>query len=271
MNKLIILEKSGFSLVEVLIALAVLGIFIFPISGMFTVAIRTSEASRISIEAYSVANKVIEAMQDDDGISPVEGEPLGVGEYASYGIKNDYEVTKTIRISENQAMESFVDFESLNQNGTLLTIDASADGQLVFTNAMLQEMGYSPAFEPDFADVTISFDDSSVISGSTIIASNNFDYIRIIGGSSRLKLVLENASKTDKTLYVFNSGEGGSFSVDTALKSTGKWISYDNFSSLEKNETGSVAIADITVKVRHKATNKEFEVNTKRVFYKYGN
>ena len=265
-----IYAKSGFTLVEDLIAIAVLGIFIIPISGMFITSLKVSESSRISIEAYSIANKVIEGMSDEICI-PSDNSPISVAEYAKYNIKNEYDVKRSIQISKNATIGNFVDLKALNANGTLLTIDASVDEKIGFPNAMLQQLTYSPAFSPNVAGLTISFDNSTVKNGNTIIANKNFDYILIIGGNSNLKLTLENTSSANKTLYLSNITQGATFSINAVVTSSGQWISYDNLSTTEANSSGSVATANITISARHIPTNKEYTVSTERVFYKYQN
>ena len=266
-----IYSNSGFTLVEVLIAIAILGVFIIPISGMFTTSLKVSESSRISIEAYSIANKVIEGMSDDEICIPSDNSPISANEYAKYNIKSEYDVKRSIQISQNATMGSFIDLKTLNTNGTLLTIDASVDGKLDFTNGLLGQLTYSPAFSPNVAGLTISFDNSTVKNGNTIIANKKFDYVLIIGGNSNLKLTLENTSNVNKTLYLSNIKQGGTFSINTVVTSSGQWISYDNLSTTEANSAGSVATANITMSVRHIPTDKEYSTTTERVFYKYQN
>lgn len=266
-----ICAKAGFTLVEVLIAIAVLGIFVIPISSMFITSLRVSESSRISIEAYAVANKVIEGMSDDEICIPSDNSPISTDEYIKYNIKSEYDVRRSINITPNNAMGSFVDLKALNANGTLLTIDASVDGKIVFTNAMLGALTYTSALSPDVAGLTISFDNSTVKNGNTIIENSSFDNILIIGGNSRLKLTLENASKTNKTLYLSNVTKDGTFSINTVVTSSGQWTSYDNLSSTGANSPGSVATASIKMSVRHIPTNTEYTTTTDRVFYKYQN
>ena len=268
MNRLIF-NRAGFSLVEVLIAIAILGVFIIPVSGMLTSSLKVSESSRASIEAYAIANKVIEAMGNDELFLESQNAPLSASEYQKHGIKNIYEVTRTVAIEKNDIMDSFADLAHLEANNTLLIIDASVEGRLDFPNISAPPLTYSPEFKPDVARVHIRFDNSSVKSGETNIAIQNFDHVKVIGGDANLILTLENSTSDDKALYVSNLKTDGAFSINTVVTSSGNWTSYDNMASAEANRAGSVATANITISVRHKPTDRKFTVTTKRVFYKY--
>jgi|GEM_PF-2436928 len=273
MNR-VINNNSGFSLVEVLVAIALLGIFVLPVTGMFTASLRASESSRISAEAYSIANRVIESMDESEMCIPCQNEALSPDDYTLYDINSDYEVKKSITITDNAKMESFADLEKLSENGELLVVDASEDGTIKLTNAIVSQVYYEPAFAPDKAEVSIIFEDDKITynnttSANTLIAQRNLDNVKVIGGSSNLNLILNNLSSSDKNLYAVNAPSNSLFSYKTVVSSPAKWELYDNFDEGDKNETGNVAEADITISVRHISTDKEYSVNTKRVVYKY--
>jgi len=263
MNR-IMQSKKGSSLVEVLIAIAVLGVFIIPISGMFISSLKTSENSNASVEAYSIANRIIEGIGEDEIYTPYESIEFSDEEYTRFGIrKNAYQVKKTIEISENSAMDSF------QSNGEeVLVIDTSVDGEINFLNALMQKITYTPS-STETVTITMKFDDMSVKNGNVIIYDKNFDYVKVIGGNSNLKLVLENYSATDKTLYLLDMPLNSNFSIEMIAKSKARWINYDNLQSTEKNGAGNVAIANLIITVKHIPSNTDYVVESKKVFYRY--
>ncbi|OQB15540.1 MAG: hypothetical protein BWY15_00252 [Firmicutes bacterium ADurb.Bin193] len=261
--------RKGFTLVEVLIAIAVLGVFVVPITGMFISSVKGGETSGTAIEGYAIANRIIEAMSDEEIAVPRVNEPILESEYVLYNISKAFEVKRTVEIIEGDVMESFGDLQKLEADGLLFTIDAGTDGVLVFTNALVDQLNYPVSIPPDKTEIVIEFKPEGIITGSTTLADVDFRHIRVIGGQGNVKLILQNKAANDKTVYITDVEQGGPVSVEMSAESPGVWTIYNNMVGGEDNRTGSVATSDITISVRHIATNKEYKVNSKRVFYRY--
>lgn len=273
MNK-IMRGESGFTLVEVLVALAILAVFAIPIMGMFASSLSASKTSFSSTQAYTSANKIIEDMNDNQLFTNCTDVLIDDSEYSKYNInKNDFEVRKTVRPpTENNetVMESGIEPMELDEHKMLLTIDASIEGQLSFPDSarptVYLDFGVTEK-RIKFADALDSSDESD--DDAILINDPDIYYIKIIYGESDFRLILDNKYDTDKVLYLINNYEQTDFKVDTIASSKGEWRIYEKSQDMSIDPSGSVSEAIITIKVTDRHTKREYSVTSSRVFYKY--
>lgn len=266
MNK-IMRSNSGFTLAEVLVALAILGLFIFPISGLFVSSLKANQNAGVEDQVDAIANKTLETMIADGIYTSCVDQDLSNTEYDLYQIdKTEYQVKKTIVVTDKVFMDNQIPSIDQTDGKKLLTIDASLDGQISFPNSAIPTISYISSAEE--TTKVIYFDD--ITADNEMHINDDFIYyVNVIGGSSKLKLVLVNGLNTAKILYLSNIPDDGYFSVNTVMSGRGPWQIYNNVDDVQKINAGSIAIADIKIDVKHIPSGRDYSVSTSRVYYKY--
>jgi prepilin-type N-terminal cleavage/methylation domain-containing protein len=135
-------NQAGFTLLEVIISLAILGIVVFPISSIFTGSARQSQKSKERLQANHTAQKYMEFLKSKKGkeIDQYIGtldtipEPVKDGEtgfnvryYAMYlkdGDANKYEIYEENRETEYD-LEIILNNISTKINGKNINVDSN--------------------------------------------------------------------------------------------------------------------------------------------------
>ncbi|MBF8982641.1 type II secretion system protein [Lutibacter sp. B2] len=135
-------NKKGFTLIEIIVSIAILGIIIVPISSLFVTSVRMNKQSEEMMMASQKAQQIIEALRSDEKLKADPNEELKVDpnedkslNYEGYKISNeqsneDKEYYAIITLEEDEEYKAktyYFDGEKRRKDPNIPTIDTSID------------------------------------------------------------------------------------------------------------------------------------------------
>lgn len=254
-------KKKGFTLLEIVVALAVIGIMMIPLGGALLTSVKANKMGEIKQEAKLISQEIIEKLRS---IGKVENGPMSVGgmsnninlqevitnneEFRIVGninginIKNSSKIEKTHKliVESDTNSKKIVDLFIYIDNGEIKYSDSAKtiEEHINDTNGLVSVR------DKNLLNLTIEKDNSAKFNGNTVNISNS---IAIFVTEKRTKglISLNLINKSTKMIDVFIYGNKfdeetdsdkttDSFDKDRVIK--GDFKIRDNLKYSKKNE-----------------------------------
>lgn len=236
---------QGFSLVEVIIALAILAIVSIPLLGSFAQSAKTNAKAREIMNASNIAQNIIEDIKADGALAYTGLTDIGPGTYA------DIPVSDTLIMGGKQyyARVSIIPSTKMINNESVFPfqgIDPSVDAVYQCSNEMKKEIAQSfiDSYGGDFMEYTSSFNEKFYLSDLNVTLTEN-EGVYLVNGLATYRSNEETWSYTI-TKLMYNSSNSTNLNLDDGSGDAGElrlknmYIFYSNKGLCEmdfRNET----------------------------------